>query len=61
MVALEKLWRHGVGVARATGVVFLLVAVLAPANPSLLPALHAPPVMVHDTGDRSSMEMGVEG
>jgi predicted metal-binding membrane protein len=39
VIFLEKLWRHGPGLSRAVGIVFLAIAVLVPFFPSILPGL----------------------
>jgi predicted metal-binding membrane protein len=40
VIALEKLWRRGLGLARVAGLGLIVVAVLAAIYPSLLPGLH---------------------
>lgn len=40
LIFLEKLWRRGPALARLTGVVFLVFAVLAPFQPWLLPGIN---------------------
>jgi predicted metal-binding membrane protein len=40
IVFAEKLWRHGLGVARVVGVVSLVVAVLVVARPSIASGLY---------------------
>jgi predicted metal-binding membrane protein len=40
VVLLEKTWRHGVGLSKATGVALILFALLVPSHPELLPGLH---------------------
>jgi predicted metal-binding membrane protein len=39
VIFLEKLWRYGPYLARLTGIVFLILAVLAPFQDWLLPGL----------------------
>lgn len=40
-VLLEKTWSHGRGLSRAVGVALIVFACFVPANPALLPGLHA--------------------
>jgi predicted metal-binding membrane protein len=46
VIFLEKLWKRGWLLTRAVGVAFLVIAVAAAFNPSLLPALHPADTMV---------------
>jgi predicted metal-binding membrane protein len=50
LIALEKLWRRGLGLARVAGLALIILAVLAAFYPWLLPVLHV-----------SGMGMGGEG
>jgi predicted metal-binding membrane protein len=44
-VLLEKTWGHGRGLSRTVGVALIVFAFFVPANPALLPGLHAPAQM----------------
>ncbi|MGY3568197.1 copper chaperone [Sinomonas sp. RB5] len=44
-VLLEKTWSHGRGLSRTVGVALIVFACFVPANPALLPGLHAPAQM----------------
>jgi predicted metal-binding membrane protein len=41
-VIIEKTWRHGIGFARAVGVISIVLAALAIARPWIAPGLHSP-------------------
>jgi predicted metal-binding membrane protein len=42
LIFLEKLWSRGLTLARLTGVLFLVLAALAPFQPWILPGLTSP-------------------
>lgn len=44
-ILLEKTWSHGRAVSRIVGVALIVFAFLIPANPALLPGLHAASLM----------------
>jgi predicted metal-binding membrane protein len=44
VILIEKLWRYGAAFSKATGVLLLVVACLAPFTPSLLPGLRMAPM-----------------
>jgi predicted metal-binding membrane protein len=41
-VIIEKTWRHGLGFARAVGVISIVLAALVIAQPGMAPGLHSP-------------------
>jgi predicted metal-binding membrane protein len=44
VILIEKLWRYGAAFSKATGVLLLVIACLAPFTPSLLPGLRMAPM-----------------
>lgn len=48
-VLIEKTWRHGIGFARAVGVLSIVLAVLVVSHPSIAPGLRSPSAMTKGT------------